>query len=193
MRILLSILLSLFILQAHAEEIVFEMSAFGIKFGKMTVTKTQLNDSTVVYSLSAKGYLKFLGIERKDETQNIVKYCNGRLVSSMYRQTENGVLKKWSDIYYDGGQLQIKSNTGKRNLSIPPALSVIMLYFNNPQKSIQLFNESDGVTLNLETSDKLSYTSKLPGGNKNVYRYTKEGIREVEYHLAIATVYARRL
>lgn len=58
---------------------------------------------------------------------------------------------------------------------------------------MQLFNESDGLIVNLETSDKLSYTTKIPGGGKNVYRYTKEGIHEVEYHLAIATVYARRL
>lgn len=80
MRILLPFLFSLCLLQAHAEEIVFEMSAFGIKFGKMTVSKTQLNDSIVVYTLSAKGYLKFLGLERRDETQNVVHYCNGKLI-----------------------------------------------------------------------------------------------------------------
>src|SRR6218665_1253683 len=90
--------------QLFAQQLTFQMSAIGINFGKMIVTRTQENDSTEAYSLHAKGFLKVILWERKDETKNTVRYENGKLLSSEYMQVESNVLKKWNKIRFDGKQ-----------------------------------------------------------------------------------------
>jgi hypothetical protein len=105
---------------AYAQQYTFSMSAFGINFGKMVVTKTQENDSTELYTLNAKGYLKVLWMERNDQTLYEVRYRHGKLLSSSYKQTESGELKKWTKVAYDGTKYVVDSYKGKRTFTEPP-------------------------------------------------------------------------
>ena len=81
------------------------MSALGIDFGLMTVTKTVEKDSSETYTLKAKGYLKVLWMERDDETRNTVRYQNGKLLSSSYTQMESNVTTNWNTVTFDGKNL----------------------------------------------------------------------------------------
>ena len=66
LRTFLSIFLIALAGRSVAEEIVFEMSVLGIRFGTMTVTRTIENDSTELYTLHAKGKTDFLFMQRDE-------------------------------------------------------------------------------------------------------------------------------
>lgn len=177
----------------QAEVITFQMSAFGIKFGTMTVSREQENDSVEVYRLKASGYLKVLWMERRDETKNEVRFCRGKLISSTYSQVENGTLKKWANVHTAADDhLTIDAHTGKKTIKARPLASVIMLYFHNPANLSKLFNEADGNFITVQSIAANTYETKNSNG-KTIYRYLSNKIHEVEFHIPAATVYAKRL
>ncbi len=194
MNKLLALLLLLFAQLAPAQQIVFKMSAFGINFGNMTVNHVKENDSVELYTLKASGYLKVLWMERKDETINEVRYCNGRLISSTYRQTENATVKRWTKINRTGEQLVVDSYKGKRTVKELPAFSIIRLYFQYPQNITRLFYEAEAEYIALtRTDDPNTFETRTDGGNRSVYHYVNGAINQVEFHIPAATVYAKRM
>lgn len=177
---------------AFAQTLTFDMSAFGIKFGKMIVTRTKENDSIEVYSLNAKGYLKVLWMERSTESTQEVRYCNGVLQSSSFNEFEKGKLQRWSKISFDGNRYNLDSNKGKRSFTQAPNYSILKMYFNKPASMKQIFFEQDGVYVPLETKDANTLEVKTPEGNRSVYKFEKGQLKEMEFHISIATVYCRR-
>lgn len=176
-----------------AQTITFDMSAFGIKFGKMVITRTKENDSTELYSLNAKGYLKVLWMERRDETRQEVRYRNGVLLSSTYTEMETDKVKRWSKITYDGKHHNIDSYKGKRTLTQVPGFSIMKMYFNKPAGLKQIFYEPEGEFVPLIYRDANTVEIKTPEGNRSVYRFEKGQLKEMEFHISIATVYAKRI
>lgn len=169
------------------------MSAFGIHFGTMTVTRVQENDTTVSYKLFAKGYLKFLGMERNDETHNEVIYKNEKLFSSCYKQIESGELKKWTTIKFDGKHYQVDSYKGKRSFIEAPAFSVLSMYFMLPKNLSRIFDESECNYCNIKYQDENTIEIKNSEGNRSVYHYTKGVLTEMEFHISIATVHMKKI
>lgn len=178
--------------QLYAQTLTFDMSAFGVKFGKMIITRTKENDSTELYSLNAKGYLKVLWMERNDETRQEVRFRNGVLLSSNFTEMESGKVKRWSKIHYDGKHYHIESNTGKRTFSQLPSFTILKMYYNKPAALQQVFYEPEGQFIALKYPDANTIELKTPEGNKNIYRFEKGQLKEMEFHISIATVYARR-
>ncbi|MFN8276395.1 MAG: DUF6134 family protein [Chitinophagales bacterium] len=180
-------------LRATAEEVVFDMSAFGIHFGKMTVTRTRENDSTEVFRLHAKGYLKVLWMERNDETKYEARYVHSQLQSSLYRQYESGKLTKWTDIMLNGQQYQVKSWKGNRTFTAPPRYSVLHLYFEHPQQRTSIFSETDGGFEKVAFADSEKVELKTSDGNRSLYHFINGVLRSIEVHLSIATVHMQRI
>lgn len=190
---LLSIFICLSSVSVFAQELTFQMSAFGINFGKMVVTRTQENDSTEAYSLHAKGFLKVILWERKDETKNTVRYENGKLLSSEYRQLESNVLKKWNKIHFYGRQYLVESQNGKRFFTERPTFSVLKLYFNNPREMTRIFSEAEAVYVPMKHLNDNTIEVKNSDGTSGVYHYENGTIHHLEFNTAIAKVSAKKL
>lgn len=176
-----------------SQQVAFDMSAFGITFGKMTVTKTHENDSTELYTLHAKGYLKILWMERNDETRYEVRYRHGHLLSSSYRQMESGTTKKWTIVNYDGRQYNVDSYRGKRNFTEKPAYSILLLYFSNPQNINRIFYEAESDFTDVKHPDANTTEIKSSDGNRSVYHFLNGVLKEMEFHISIATVYMKKI
>lgn len=188
------LLFFVFVVQnVFAEQYTFSMSAFGIHFGNMVVIKTKENDSTDLYTLRAKGYLKILWMERNDETLHEVRYRNGKLLSSTYKQIESGVLKKWTNVQYNGREYLVDSYRGKRNFTETPVFSILTLYFNNYQNVKRIFYEAESDFTTLVHEDKDTVMIKSSDGNRSIYRFVNGIIHDMEFHISIATVYMKRL
>lgn len=175
-----------------AQKMVYEMSAFGIKFGTMTVTKTIENDSTDLYTLHAKGYLKVLWMERNDETRYTVRYRHGKLISSSYAQIESGVTKKWTNISHNGTQYVVDSYRGKRTFTEAPVFSILRLYFSDPSRIDRIFYEAEANYAKVKhTANAVEIQSN--DGNRSIYKYVNGALQEMEFHISIATVYMKRI
>jgi len=178
---------------ASAEEAVFEMSVFGYTFGKLVVTKTQENDSTVRYTLNAKGKTNFLWMKREDETIYDVRYQNGKLVSSTHKQIETGVLKHWTNMVFDGVLLKIQSDKGVRSLISPPDYSVLRMYFEPLLQRSKVFHEAEGNYVNVVYKPDGTAEIKLSDGSRTVYKFEQGRIADMDIHLSIARVRITRV
>jgi len=176
-----------------AQKITFEMTAFGINFGQMTVTRTIENDSTELYTLKAKGYLKVLWMERDDETHNSVRFQNGRLLSSNYKQMESKELTNWNTVSFDGKRYIVDSNQGKYFLTETPEFSVLKLYFMHPKSINRVFSEAEGGFVNLKHVNENTVELKNSKGDRSVYFYKNGSIEKLEFHTSIAKVNMKRI
>jgi len=176
-----------------AQKLVFDMSAFGIHFGKMTVIKTKENDSTDLYTMDANGYLKVLWMERKDQTLYEVRYRHGKLLSSSYTQIETGQIKKWTKVHFDGTKYVVDSYRGKRTFTEAPLFSIMTLYFNNAQKVKRIFYEAEADFAEVEHPDENTVEIKSSDGNRSIYHFLKGAMNEMEFHISIATVHMKRI
>lgn len=176
-----------------SQQVVFDMTAFGITFGKMTVNKIRENDSTELYTLHAKGYLKILWMERNDETFNEVRYRNGNLISSSYRQVETGKTKKWTTVSYDGKQYNVDSYRGKRSFTETPVYSILSLYFSDPKNVNRIFYEAESDFVTLKHPDANTVEIKTSDGNRSIYRFLNGALHDMEFHISIATIYMKKI
>lgn len=178
--------------QLLSQTVVFDMSAFGIKFGTMTVSKLKENDSTELYTLLAKGYLKILWMERNDETRHTVRFQNGKLLSSVYTQIETEKIKKWTNVSFDGKKYVVDSYRGKRTFTEAPVFSILSLYFNSAKDIQRIFYEAESDFANVKHPDANTIEIKTSDGNRSVYKYVNDILQEMEFHISIATVYMRK-
>ena len=196
MRTLLSALL-LFINGASAlgEEIVFEMSVWGVKFGEMVVSRTIENDSTEIFKVEAKGETDFLWMKRKEESFHTIKYVNGILASSKYIYLNKGEMEKWANVTYDDGRYLIESHNGSTTLYEPIInYSLVKFYFEPSFKKAAVFCEEDcSYSELIPMPEKNLIKVHCAEGNKSTY-YIEDGkIQEMEIHLAVATVKLTRV
>ena len=169
------------------------MTAFGIKVGTMTISKIKENDSVDVYTINSSAKISVLWMDRSDESNYEVRYCKGKLVSSTFKQVENGKLKRWTNVRSDGSQLLIDSYKGKRIIKGLPTFSVVCLYFNSPQNLSQLFYETEADFAPLKQTSANTFETTTSDGNRSVYHYVNGRIQEMEFHVTVATVHAKRI
>lgn len=174
---------------AGAQVLVYEMSVFGITFGSMTVARTQENDSTELYTLTAKGKTDFLWMKREEESRYQVRYRNGILHSSDYIYLNRGNKEKWAKVQRAGDQYRIESHAGVRLMQGPISYSLLKLYFEPGRKADKVFCEEDCSYSTLERgkeTGELLVTCK--NGNRSTYHVSKGKVLGLDIHLPVATV-----
>lgn len=177
------------------EEIVFEMSVWGYKFGTMVVSKTMENDSTEIYTVEAKGETDFMWMKRKEESSHRITYVNGRLQSSEYVYLNKGKKEKWASVNYDQGQYNIESNEGSKTLGQKLIdYSLVKLYFEPSFAKETVFCEEDCSFSTVKSIPEQNVIKiSCNDGNRSTY-YIKNGkVDELEIHLAVATVKLKRV
>jgi len=190
----LLILLMLSVGRTSAEELVFEMSVFGIKFGTMVVTRTMENDSTELYTVHAKGKTDFLWMKREEESRYRVRYRNGILFSSEYRYINKGETEKWANIRQVDGQYRIETKEGVRTMKEMADYSIIKFYFDPDRPRTRIFCEED-CSFSTMQRDVASNTVKITckDGSRSTY-YIKQGrIERMDLHFAVGTVKMTRM
>jgi hypothetical protein len=193
-KAILTFLLFALSLPSFAEEIVFEMSVFGIRFGTMVVTRSVENDSTELFTLYAKGKTDFLWMQREEESKYTVRYRNGILYSSDYTYLNKGTQEKWSRIRLENGQYRIESNEGVKLLKGAADYSLLKLYFEPMWPRTKVFCEEDcsfATMKHNKADDTISIECK--DGSRSTYHLKNGMINELEIHLAVATVKLTRI
>lgn len=194
LRIVLLVFLVSQAARSGAEEIVFEMSVLGIRFGTMTVTRSMENDSTELYTLHAKGKTDFLFIQRDEESRYRVRYRNGVLLSSEYTYLIKGRIEKWSRIIKTDGHYRVETDGGQRVLQESVDYSLLKLYFEPGQRRTRVFCEEDCAFSRLDrNSSSDSFTVTCKDGSRSTYHLKAGRVEMVELHLAAATVKMTRV
>jgi hypothetical protein len=174
---------------AGVESISYDILLFGNKIGKMLVTHEAKPDGTDLYTLVTTSKAKFLWIDKSNDSRYELIYKAGKLVSSVFKEIENGEVKRFCNIKWDGTKYQVESHSGKHTLAETPTFSTITAYFQGFKKTDKIFYESEGNFANTEYPEPNTMEFKTSDGHKSIYHYVNDKINNMEFKISIATIY----
>ena len=166
----------------------FDILLFGDKVGSLTISKDVRADGSELYILDSYSKATILWTNHENATHYEVVYKNGRLVSSRFKEIENGTLKRWNTVSWDGTQYVLDGYKGKRTFNEVPVISVVSLFFNDVSKNNKLFYEGEADFTELKHLDANTVEFKSSDGNRNVYHYVNGKAQNMDIHVSIATV-----
>lgn len=191
---LLLLIFTGFHLCSFADEIVFEMSVFGIRFGTMVLTRSMENDSTELFTLHAKGKTDFLWMQREEESKYEVRYRNGKLFSSDYIYLNKGETEKWTKVKQEGSGYLVESNEGSKLLNQAADYSLLKLYFEPTWQREKVFCEEDCSYAKLIRNQENGTLKVLcQDGSRSTYHLENGQISQLDIHLTVATVTLTRI
>jgi len=177
-----------------AQTVSFDITIFGNTIGRMEVTKSQDNEGNETYLLISKSKAKVLWIVREGFSKFEATYKNGKLFSCSHFEMENNKIKRFTKVKFDGKLYQVESlNMPVRTFSEFPECSDLSLYFRDNKDLKRLFYLPDASFYNLTQLDANSLEFKSSDGHRNVYFFENGKIKTMEFHLALATVYMKRI
>lgn len=171
-----------------AQTLVFDMYAFGGKIGTMTITRTVESDGYEAYTVETNAKAKILWIEKTALSRYDVRYKNGKLISSSYSEKENGILKRWAKVNYNGKTYTTDSDKGSSTFTTAPDYSLCNIFFTDFKNRKKLFYEPEGVFLNVEYPAANTLYFKAPDGGKNYYYFENGAVKSMEFIVSIATI-----
>jgi hypothetical protein len=174
---------------AGVETVSYDILLFNNKIGNMVVTHEAKPDGTDLYTLVTTSKAKFLWIDKSNDSRYELIYKAGKLVSSVFKEIENGQVKRWCNIKWDGSKYQVDSHNGKHTFTDSPTFSTITAYFQGLTRAGRIFYESEGDFATTEYPDANTLEFKTSDGHKSVYHYLNNKINNMEFHISIATIY----
>jgi hypothetical protein len=176
------------IANAATEVAHFDVMLWGNKIGNLTITKEQRADGSELYVMDSRSKAKILWISRENTIHYEVVYKSGKLISSKFKETENGEVKRWTNVSFDGKLYNIDSYKGKRTFIEAPMNSIVSIYFTDMKNVNRIFYESEGEFNKLEHPDLNTCEFKASDGTRNVYHFVNGQAQNMEFHVSIATV-----
>jgi len=182
-------LFSILSLQTFATEtITYDMMLWGDKIGRVTITKTEKEDGSEVYVLDSYAKAKVLWILRESIAHMETIFKNGKMISSYQKEIENGAVKRWNRVTFDGTKYQVDGYKGKHTFTEAPVCAVAPLYFKVPNNITRSFYEAEAELCVLQKTDDNTWEFKGSDGSRNVYHYQNGKAVSMEFHVSIATV-----
>jgi len=174
---------------AAAKEVArFNIILWGNKIGHLTASKEARADGTVLYVLDSWSKAKVLWITRENVAHYEVVYKDGKLISSTFKEVENGEVKRWNNITWDGHQYHDEGGHGKKTFAQAPTYSIVCVYFQNMENVKQIFYEIEGDFNELQHPEPGTCEFKSSDGNRNVYHFENGKVKNMEFHLSFATI-----
>ncbi len=173
---------------AGTETIHFNVLLFGDKIGDMNVSREDKGEGTVLYVLETKSKAKVLWIDKENFTRYEVTYKNGKLVTSTHKEIENGKLKHWTNVRWDGSKYLVESYRGNRTFTEAPVYSIANIYFDDITNVKKIFYEAEADFSPMQHPEPNTWEFKSSDGNRNIYHFENGKIKDMEFKVSIATV-----
>lgn len=173
---------------AISETLTYDMYLWGDKIGRMTISRTLLNDGTEKYILNSRAKAKVLWIVRDNSAYMETVFKNGKLFSSYQKEIENEKVKRWNRVSYDGSKYVVDGYKGKRSFTEAPIFSVAPIYFKGLANVQRLLYEAEADFATVEKIDDTTWQFKGSDGSRNVYHIKNGKAESLDFHTSIATV-----
>lgn len=171
-----------------AQTIHYDIILWGNKIGSMSIFRTEKEDGAEYYELNSHLKAKVLWITRENTARMETVFKNGKMISSFQKEIEDGKVKRFTKVTFDGTQYNVDSYKGKRTFTEQPAFAVAPIYFKGLAGIKRIFYEAEGEFCNVEKIDDSTWQFKASDGTKNIYRFKNGQADNLEFHMSIATV-----
>lgn len=175
-----------------SQKISFDFFLWGNKIGELTATREVKEDSSEFFAIRSHSKAKILWIVRENETLLEVTYKNGVLISSLHKEYDGGKLKNWAVVKWNSKTYDVQTEKGKRVFSEAPKFSIVSVYFKNVVGAKIIFDEALAEFYPFQNTETDTYEYKTSSGNRYVYIFQNGKLNEMEFHVSIATVKAKR-
>lgn len=173
---------------AATEIIKYDVYLMGDKIGYMHISRETKDGGIEIYTLQSYSKAKVLWINKEVSSHTTCTYKDGKLISSVFKETENGEVKRWYNVSYDGKQYTSDGYKGKRTFTQAPVFSVCTIFYKEPAKATQVFDEAEANFNNFSHPEANTCEFKSANGTRNVYHLVNGRVQTAEFHVSIATV-----
>jgi hypothetical protein len=174
---------------AGVDSLSYDIILFNNKVGKMLITREVMANDVEVYKLITTSKAKILWIDKTNDSKYELVFKAGKLISSVFKEIENGAVKRWNNITWDGAKYLVDSYNGKRSFKDIPTYSTISAYFQGFRKVDHIFYESEADFAVVEYPEPNTLSFKTSDGHKSIYHYLNNRIINMEFRIPMATVY----
>jgi hypothetical protein len=192
-KFLLPGLLAFIASHLYSQSMSFEISLFGKKVGEMTVKKQVSTGGIVNYTIKSTTTATILFKKIEAITDHSATYKNGILINSYHQHQENGEIKSFCRVNWNGSEYQIHRDEGKFTQKEAADFSIVTIFFEEPVGRKKIFYEAEGEYDDLKNSSPGVYEYKSSDGHRNIYIFKNGQISEAEFHVSIATVKMKRI
>lgn len=191
-KVSLSILMLLATIgMAAAQTVSFDSFLWGDKMGTLTATKKKGGD-LVYYEVKASNSAKILGIQKNVETITTITIKGGLMVESYSKRVDNGKLKNFCSIKWDGTKYNIETEKGKSTYSSKISLVTMEFYFTEPKASNSYYYNPAAQAMVFTKTGGGVYEFKTNDGVKHKFIYKNGILDEIENSMDLATVKFRK-
>ncbi|HEY0261623.1 MAG TPA: DUF6134 family protein, partial [Chitinophagales bacterium] len=166
MKNLVFILSFLFFEKSFATETAaFDISLFGNKVGEIVITHEKRSDGSDYYRMTTKAKAKVLWIMRDQSSIYDVVYKDGKMLSSSQWAHDNEDTTSCKVVRTASGISATLHDGKKYSYTEIPMFSIVKLYFQEPKSIDHLFQETDGVYVNIASTEQGTYEFKSKNGD----------------------------
>lgn len=172
-----------------AETIKFDIMLWGDKIGEMKVIRETTIDGGSHYKLISNTSAKFLWVKRVGLSEFDAWYDkNGKLLRSAHKEFENGKLKRFSNVIWDGNQYQVDNYKGKKQFKNIPVDDILNFYFGSKPETNTIYYQPEAEIVSVKQKSENIWYFKSSDGQTNIYEFENGKIKSCEFQLALATV-----
>lgn len=174
-----------------AQTVSFDSFLWGDKMGTLTATKKKGGD-IVYYEVKASNSAKILGIQKNVETITTITIKGGQMIESYSKRVDNGKLKNYCSIKWDGTKYNIETEKGKSTYGTKISLVTMDFYFSEPKASESYYYNPAAHAISFTKTGGGVYEFKTNDGVKHKFIYKNGVLDEIENGMDIATVKFRK-
>lgn len=174
------------------EKAAFDIFLFGNKVGEIIATREQRADGSEYYHMITKAQAKVLWILRDQSSTYDVVYKDGKMVSSSQWAHDNEDTTSCKVVRTANGISATLRNGRTYSHKEIPVFSIVKLYFQEPKNLDHFFQETDGVYVNIASTQPGVYEFKTARGEKSIYHYVNGILNNTEFHTSIVSVKVKR-
>lgn len=89
---------------------------------------------------------------------------------------------------WDGPEYRVDGYKGIHTFTEAPVYSIVTIYFKDVRNVKRIFYEAEGDFSNMEHPEANTWEFKSIDGNRDVYHFLNNQIKDMEFHVSIATV-----
>lgn len=169
------------------ETVQWDILLWGNKIGRLTGTHRTLDNGMEEYEMSSESRAKILWIDKEVTSHVKVVLQNGRMVSSIYKEIEDGKVKSWYNIKQNGNGYLADGHNGPKNIQMPVLFPLCALYFKELTGATKGFDEAGAQFVNMAPAGPSCWEYKANGGRYVVYTEKGRAIK-IDVHTSLVKV-----
>jgi hypothetical protein len=166
----------------------WDIMLFGDKIGNMSIEHQTGPGGVETFVLNSYTRARILWMDKEVTSHVEVVINNGKVISTVYKEVENGKVERWYNVTWNGNGYNADGYKGKKTINQIIPCTVVAAYFKDLNKLNKVFDEAEAEFVDLQHPEPDQWEFKSGTRGKSVFHAPNGHIQNTEFHASIATV-----